>query len=249
MATVSLPIASLGAEDPAAGPARALATAVTTGGQPTSTSLATCAQELQTQSDSAEGALHSLIRTHQQTIVGQVTTGHALAASSAAIDNSFLSVERQFDILDNAHPTSLSPLVDTAVLRQSCRHEAAVANVTTSSLTLIKQQYDGLVNLEDAMWAGHGADEAFLVQLEQIPSQNAGIDTAVVTAIRNRYDLLRTMASEQLSNAWRAAISVSEGTSEGGPRIQVANQVELSTPRPRRQTVSKPTVFRNCSRP
>ncbi|KAL1408911.1 hypothetical protein Q8F55_005725 [Vanrija albida] len=232
MGAVILPSGSPGAEDAASGPAVALSTVVTAGGRPTSASLATHAQELQEKAHAEEGALHSLVRTHRNSIADQVTSGQALATASVSIDDSLQSVERQFDILDASHATSLTPLIDAAVSRQTYLHEAAVANLTASTLASIKKQYDGLVDLEDAMWTGHGADEAFLAQLEHAQSPNVGgIDTAVASAIRSRHDLLRTMASEQLSNAWAGAISVTEGISTSGPRIQVTKEVHLSAPR------------------
>ncbi|ORX34895.1 hypothetical protein BD324DRAFT_682822 [Kockovaella imperatae] len=191
---------------------------------------------------------HELLRANYPSISSHIRLGE-----QAKID--FGKISRSVDQLEkDIHPEDAEISFLPPLLANLDRHFAAVqAQAATQAqlraLELAKEEVGKLHRLEEAVWAGRGADEWVIKELiaEKRTEALELEGTRLYTEMTSRYFLLRSMVTEQLSDGLKEAISLATFP-DGRRTLRVQGRATLPQPKLTRpeihpQKSSKPPPY------
>ncbi|KLT43176.1 hypothetical protein CC85DRAFT_311819 [Cutaneotrichosporon oleaginosum] len=183
-----------------------------------------------------ESYLHDITHSHTSVMANHLDQNAKLKQRSDVAQRAAQALADDFDVgsLDRVHRLEKFR-VTTSNIHTSLQGQA-LAGASREILEDLKQRYDLLVRVEDGVWCGRGADPSTVAAVAQFNcDEQRSTGAAVQTALAARCAVLRATVTEQLSNAWNLAVTVSI-SAEGLPSVMVASSFTLSAPKAPRST-------------
>ncbi|WVQ85149.1 hypothetical protein IAT38_007314 [Cryptococcus sp. DSM 104549] len=180
---------------------------------------------------------HELLVNNFPSVSSHIQLGASLKADYAVVKEKIEELEKQIDPSD-PHTSFLPPLLSLLNKHFTSSSARTTSQGYIRTLKALSRHVERLRKLEEAVWAGQGADEWVVEELKgakgfELESGDDGLKgTKMVTHMQAKESLLRSMITDQLTDGFNHAVALSTATgTDHGVTITVRRSQPLQQPR------------------